>query len=46
MKEFNLMVAGFCAATGLVNLMTEQYVMAAVVLFCAVLNYNIARTYE
>jgi hypothetical protein len=46
MKEFNLMIAGFCGATSLINLMAEQYIMAGIVLFCAVLNYNIARTYE
>ncbi len=42
MKNFNYMVAGFCAASGLVNIMAEQYVIGVAVLFLAFINYKMA----
>ena len=46
MREFSYMAAGFCAATGMVNLLTGQYVMGVVVLILAVVNIKLAGLHE
>lgn len=41
MRNFNFMVAGFCAASAIVSLMAGDYVVGGAILFMAVASYKI-----